>query len=623
MKLVGFDIETRGLVDRKFALQPHRLRTGEAEITSYAAVWDTKTVEATSEATPAKLEDFFHRAIGEDAYVVGWNTPFDCAWMMAVSPAMEDLCFKVKWLDGMLLWKHRQNMPRYLASHIKSYGLKNAVALFIPEHAGYGENIDFQDMSPEMRAKRLRYNILDSAFTRSLSLRFIKEMDPLTLKNALIEAKSIPHVAQAMLHGVKVNVGASTKLNARLSQDEITSFTALRLMDGTITEEVLASPKQLSQMLSQWDLYRKANVHKMTLSGQMSTDKDVLASLSMVDDRAKLIHQNREASYLRQKFAIGPIESAEYNGDGFTRPAPMIFGTYTGRMTYSSKQGRGKEEVPTGVALHQWKRDPEYREGIEAPDGFTLLEFDFAGQEFRWMAVFSGDPVMLELCQPGEDAHGFMGARIGQRDYRDLVRLVGDGDKEAKRFRQLGKVANLSLQYRTSANTLVQVARVQHRINIEPRDALAIHATYQHTYRRVPIYWRKQIMHGRQHGFVSSIGGRVVQVEEGRYWTAEDRWKRESTCINEPIQGSGADQKYLAIACASDVVRGLGGRFYFELHDGMFFIVPNAKAEKAAHVIKHVMSNLPYEKAWGFKSPIPFPVDAKMGKSWGSLKEVH
>jgi len=134
-------------------------------------------------------------------------------------------------------------------------------------------------------------------------------------------------------------------------------------------------------------------------------------------------------------------------------------------MTYSSKQkaktlnAKGREvntERPTGIALHQWPRGKDFRRQISAPPGYTLCEFDFAGQEFRWMAVASEDETMLGLCAPGEDAHGYMGSRIGGVDYRQLVAGVKDGDGFYKNLRTVGKLANLSLQYRTSGHAKSQ-----------------------------------------------------------------------------------------------------------------------------------------------------------------------
>jgi hypothetical protein len=60
--------------------------------------------------------------------------------------------------------------------------------------------------------------------------------------------------------------------------------------------------------------------------------------------------------------------------------------------------------------------------------------------------------------------------------------------------------------------------------------------------------------------------------------------------------------------------------FYFELHDGLFVIIPDRNVQAAASEIKQALSNLPYKKAWGVNLPISFPVDAKVGPTWGDLK---
>lgn len=96
----------------------------------------------------------------------------------------------------------------------------------------------------------------------------------------------------------------------------------------------------------------------------------------------------------------------------------------------------------------------------------------------------------------------------------------------------------------------------------------------------------------------------------------------ESTAINYPIQGTGGDQKYLALAIARNLLPKFGGYFYYELHDGLFFIFPHNQTAKAAPVFLKELSNLPYKKAWGVDLPIQFPVDGKIGASWGDLKDM-
>jgi DNA polymerase I-like protein with 3'-5' exonuclease and polymerase domains len=213
-----------------------------------------------------------------------------------------------------------------------------------------------------------------------------------------------------------------------------------------------------------------------------------------------------------------------------------------------------------------------------------------------------------------------MGARITRRDYRDMIRLVHEEDKDAKAGRQLGKVANLSLQYRTSAPKLMSVARVQYGLPMELNQARNIHTTYQQAYRRVPIYWERQIEQTKRLGYVETFAGRRVQVRGN--WEGRDGWSMGSTSINYRIQGTGADQKYLALAVIRSYITQIGAQFAWDLHDGIYLYVPDAKAERAVADIRKMLNNLPYDRAWGFTPPIPLPWDAKMGKSWGSLKEV-
>ena len=274
-----------------------------------------------------------------------------------------------------------------------------------------------------------------------------------------------------------------------------------------------------------------------------------------------------------------------------------------------------------GFAIHQMKNDAAFRAIIIAREGHTLVEFDAAGQEFRWMAIASGDQTMLQLCMPGEDPHSFMGSRIDTSwEYRNLIRLNAAEDKPAKLVRKSGKVGNLSLQYRTSAPTFYVRARVDYDMHITMKEAQHIHFIYPRTYPGVPIYWAKQIALVKQLGYVETFAGSRVQVVGD--WTGRYKWAMGSTAINYRIQGTGADQKYLALSVLSDYCNDVGARFILDMHDGLMFEVPDDKVSEFCATGKRLLDNLPYEKAWGFSPPIPMPFDCKIGKSWGTLKGV-
>jgi DNA polymerase-1 len=279
-------------------------------------------------------------------------------------------------------------------------------------------------------------------------------------------------------------------------------------------------------------------------------------------------------------------------------------------------------KVQTGFALHQMKRGPKFRSAIIPPPGDVLLEFDAAGQEFRWMALQSGDLTMLKLCQPGEDPHCYMAAAIKGWDYAEIMRLHKSGDNVEisgpQGARMFGKLANLSLQFRTYAKRLRMVARVDYDLAMNPSESEHIWSTYPRTYPRVKDYWFLSIDKAKRLGYAETLAGRRVQIAGD--WSGKQSWAMESTAIIVPIQGTGADQKYLALACLKPYLVEHGIRFAWDMHDGLYFYCPEAKAERALIDIKAILDNLPYEAAWGFKPSIPLPWDAKSGPSWGELK---
>jgi DNA polymerase-1 len=637
-KLVGFDVETRG-IDVGYALQPFRARTGEAWLTSAAIASDKMTVGRLNPSTEW-LRKWLREMARTETTIIGWNTPFDAAWLIALG--LREEVFECKWLDAMLLWRHLTASPEWSRDSVKSYSLKAAVRTYLPQYANYEKDIEFDTDDPVGLQQLLEYNKLDAKLTLKLAQFYVSVLDERQVANALIEAECLPLVAEAHVEGLVANREAAEVLTKKLEDAANLAYVTLRFQPGaeSVERDALNSTVKLRKLLyGDWGLMP----NKLTEKGQLSTDRDVLSQLAMTDPRAKLLNDYREAKNLRTKFAEGVKLSLDYNGDGRVRPNARVFATYTGRMTYSSKILKGKNERPTGFAIHQMKRDPEFRDLIEAPEGYTLLEFDFAGQEFRWMAVLSRDTTMLSLCQTGEDAHAYMGAKIGGKDYNMMRKLLHDPLDERyayfKKLRQLGKVANLSLQYRTSPNTLMRVARVSYNLTMSPMEAKAIHATYRTTYPGVGRYWDMQVVRAKSEGFVETKAGRRVWTGKVDTWTRitdvtphpatgqpvekyEDyKWDAESTAINFPVQGSGADQKYLALKVLRDYLPRVDGRFYFELHDGIFIVVPDQYAETAARDVKHLLSNLPYDSAWGVKLPIDFPVDAKLGKTWGQLRE--
>jgi DNA polymerase I-like protein with 3'-5' exonuclease and polymerase domains len=548
--------------------------------------------------------------------VVGWNVVFDAAWLIHLG--FREQVMEIKWLDAMQLWKHLTRVPE---SHVsfnrrRSYSLKACVAEYLPHLAGYDTDVDFDGPIEPL----LKYNALDSKYT----LRLAETMWNALLYNsaeqlrcALLESACIPLLADATINGININTKALRKLDVVIDGELL--LKKHELAQEGVTPEIIASPVQLRKKLFvDWGL----PVTRHTTKGAPSTDKAAMYDLAASDDRVRSIGRFRELQGLRTKFVGNILKSCAYNEEDVSHPTPNMNGTYTGRLTYSSSVGRNKEKRQTGFALHQMKRDPDYRCVIIPPKGFSLIELDAAGQEYRWMAIESGDETMLSLCEAGQDPHSYMGAGIDPTyTYQQLAKLAGEGDAEAKSIRQMGKVGNLSCQYRIGARSLLRTARVGHNMDINMGDAKRIHSTYHTSYPGVAKYWAERIHWAKSAGYAVTLAGRRV-ILDGDFNDPEDGWKLESTAVNFPIQGIGADQKYLALLALRNLLTSTSSRFAWELHDGIFIVAPTKKAKTIALQGQKILNNLPYFKAWGFHPPVPLPWDASVGPSWGELQVI-
>ena len=639
---LGFDLETHGDLP-EYGLQPFRATQGQAAIKAASVATADKTAGKLY-PTIQEVKNMLLLAGRQNRYMVGWNVAFDAAWCIAVG--LEQEVFQVKWLDAMLLWRHAvvepegEDVPR---PKRKSYSLASAMHEFHPEDAGFKEFDDFQATDEASLDLLLHRNRMDAQWTLRLAEKFWGMLNDEQQRAALIEARCIPMIAKTRVMGIVSSASAAQDLADVLAAEAVATYRQLLTEAPEVKGINLGSVKQLQALLYEtWGLMPARFSRKTKLP---STDKFALFDLAAIDPRASLLKKLREAKNNRTKYAIGTLKSLEYNGDGRVRPQAKIFSTYTSRITYGSSDKATEEvekttkkngttlitrncEVPVGVALHQWKRGKDYRRLIRPPEGYLLCEFDFAGQEFRWMAVASGDETMLSLCAPGEDAHGYMGARVASCDYRELVALVKSGDADAAFKRKAGKFCNLSYQYRVSARTATTKARVEYELDVDEMFIKQTQGIYRQAYvgvggppgQRNGGYWGSQIQKCKRLGYAETFAGRRVQLKGN--WAGKEAWPLESTAINYPIQGTGGDQKYLALAVARNLLPEFSGYLYFELHDGLFFIFPQAKAVQASEVFLDKLSNLPYKQAWGVDLPIKFPVDAKIGGSWGDLMDL-
>lgn len=616
----GFDIETKG-EKKEFALQPYRLPRGECEITSFSCVDENNlVVDEGLWPTVEQLRNCLEKMADDPwAVVVGSNMIFDVAWMIALG--LEDVVRRITWFDLQAL---RRGLENTTDKH--GWGLKPTVAKFLPQYAGYeaevGGNFDKVDEI------LLAYNHDDSWHSAQVARIVWDQLDPTCATLVQVISQCIPAFARAWIDGVPFSREAlalwdqfcTSEMEAALQELEVHG------LDGPIVR----SPQKLLAKLQELR-FPIANTSKTVLS--LYADNPIIAA----------VRRYKRAAGSKSRYINNAIKCLDYIGRDTTHPQPRIWGTYTGRCTYGSKMDTPalnklgevvvnkktgkvqKRQVQVGVALHQW---PKKREGkiarscIVAPPGYLLAEYDFSNQESRILADITQDRTLLEVFNEGKDFHSMMGCKPAKMPYEEFYAWYKTGDKQAESFRQMGKVANLSLAYRTGAETFQTMARTDYDVILSFEEAAMLCRLFKETYPRVPVFWNDAIALAKQKGYATTRGDRRVKLTD---WDRSSHgYASEQTAINHPVQGTGADMKFLGIALSDAYAHPRGAIYLLDLHDALFYAIPDDdRAMETARGIQKILNTLPYADVFGWKPSVPMPVDASIGKSWGELRRLE
>lgn len=578
----GLDIETTGLM-------PWR------DTITHISVVDAAGVPV----PPEQLH-----TIPEGSPMVAWNAVFDVAHLHHAGIPVD----RFRWLDAMLAYKWLKNSQR------KEY----SAAPYALETAAKHLAVDWRDWFIEFKkskvfdATRAHY---DAWAALLLWQQFTAELTEQQQRSLAIECEAtIVPSAKAWVKGMPIDPGVVLDVHIELSYQR----TALGESIG-VPFKVLRSPDQLADLLyNEWGL----PLQRMTPKGKPSTDKGALKELAEVDHRVATILKWRERNTLCTKFTMGLLDTIEQNGNvPLSRPQPRPFSTYTGRFTYSTSTGKKKADVRMGHALHQQPRGPRVRQFVVVPPGWYLVEFDAAGQEARLICDYSGDPMMAHVFNNGLKFHGMTGAALAGEDYETFIGKYTahvESHSGPRGYYYCGKFVNLSCQYRIGAPTLALKAFIDYDMRIEAATADQWKTTYLQTYNHVPHYWGEAIARARMDGYAETRAGRRFYLTD---W-ATHRWGTESSAINMPIQGTGADMKELAMLYMRKRHPWL--QFAWDLHDGIFYWARQSECDEARlRETRDELAELDYQSAWGWTPRVPMTWDVSVSTTnWGEMREL-
>jgi DNA polymerase I-like protein with 3'-5' exonuclease and polymerase domains len=566
--------------------------------------------------TRDQLIEILEQLRGEEVY--GHYTLFDVAWLIAsIEPnklaRLHAAITGVRWRDTALLAKWCVN-GRKADDMRLSYSLLNLINMFKDKmgHPGADEFIRLkqqegvQDPTSPYWLERGRQDVL---WTYRLAKFLEAQLPEACRRGYVIEARSIPQIANSWLMGMYVNESALKTAEAQIESDIQRGCQELGL-----SEQVVGSPAQLGRVVfGSWGFQPIAT----TPTGQPKADADtwIILAHSTGDPRLRKLLEVRQALTLRSKYIRTAYEALERTGDGFMYGKPMLFGTTTGRLTYSSETKAG---MKVSIAQHQIPRKAKnVRSYLAPPPGTKLYETDAIAQESRIMGIWSGDSEIIRIFNEGINFHSHMACKIYGTAYEEFQKNYKAEVPQFIEWRQMGKLTNLSCNFRIGGKSLSKKALTEYDTYMTEIEGRKLVQTFKRAYPGVPSYWDAIIDFAKQNGYSYTLAQRRYKVSK-EMLASSDAWKVEGTVISHPIQGTGGEMFLAALSSVPDA------RIQTNMHDGIFWVVDDGKAgqEEAEHILES-MNKTPYEQLWGLPSPMPIKLEyegSRIGSSYADVK---
>lgn len=611
-----------------YALEPYR----EEFFIKYLGVCkdDGSEYQFFSHAMPdfnGILCDMLELLAGQEVYA--HNAGFEIMCCLSAShPEIKQLVRNIRWRDSALLCKWVENSQ---ANEHNLYSLAACVERWLPDEVDF---ITMKDSASNLASYwKLRVKE-DVRVTARLVTTLLTKLPPEMTKGFIIEQNTLVPFAEATMQGILLDVDAielmELEYNAKISR---------LCREAGVTESLVSSPAQLAAFLFAPKLDTLGDIllaHKRgfglgltpksyTATGKPSTRSGDVKYLILEHATEfpilKQIQAIKQLITVRNKYVSAFMECVRYGGNTL-RPRIKLYNSYTGRATYSSKLSK---KFPVAIALHQLPRKfKDIKRVMIAPESYRILYADFASQEIRVMAEKSRDATMVQALNENKDLHAIMAEGVFGTPYNTIV-AEKDTNDDIKNQRDGGKMINLSSQYRIGHKTFTVKAFEQYDKIITEREAKHYLASYKSTFKGIPRYWASAIKFAHANGYAESFSGRRFGLGntdwKAAYFAGENpaavdlNWQGESSAINMPIQGSGADLTELVVALVAKKFPDL--IFQVTVHDSLTWLIPDTMDPNE---VRDYVNSIPYKDYYGIDFAVTFPMDFAIGPNFADLK---
>lgn len=313
---------------------------------------------------------------------------------------------------------------------------------------------------------------------------------------------------------------------------------------------------------------------------------------------ARELLKHRKNSKLLKTF----IDGLELDGSNKIHPEWKCWGAITRRW---SCKGPNLQQVPKPVVRLLKSKDkdgnrrkkvvyPGLRDLYVAAPGRYIIEADYSQLEARIVAILANDKPLLDGYRKGDDVHAL-----------NAVMLFG---MLTKPLRNLAKLFLYACLYGAEAKTIwhdlvPQFPQLTLTDIIRARD------------RFFKFHWAIAVWHERERNIVRKRG--YIEIpNSGQQITFHLGEPDLNQALNIPVQGTGADLMNRAIIKLDRAIDWKREKILMQIHDAIILETDNPL--RTARKLKRYME----EPIMLNGKSHSFPVDFKVGRSWGDAQEM-
>jgi len=396
-----------------------------------------------------------------------------------------------------------------------------------------------------------------------------------------IEMPLVPVLERIESNGILVDADELRRQSADLGRRMLEAQQKATQLAGRSFN--LDSPKQVCALLFE-DLKLPALVK--TPSGQPSANEEALEAIADLHELPRIILDYRGMAKLRGTYTDKLPEMIN-KVSGRLHTSYHQAGAATGRL---SSNDPNLQNIP--IRTEDGRR---IRRAFIAPPGRRLIACDYSQIELRIMAHLSEDPALLRAFSSGEDIHRATAAEVFGRKV----------DEVTHNERRAAKAINFGLMYGMSAFGLAK------QLGIARGEAQDYIALYFSRYPGVREFMERTRQEARERGYVETVFGRRLYLENIQARNAGLRAGAERAAINAPMQGTAADiikRAMIAIdAWLAD--HRQHAAMLLQVHDELVFEADETFVDTLVESVRGRMCG-------AAELRVPLMVDAGVGANW-------